>query len=143
MRGYNPSYIPGAGPELPLDRPEENHLNEEGKRRYQSIMGAAMYLAQICRYDILYTVNQLARVTSKPCKAHMGATKHMLRYLAGSTDLSITYKQGGFEFTAFYDANWGANPDTGKSTLPYIVMLFNGQISFKMVIQELTAQSTM
>ena len=79
MRGYNPAYISGVGPELTLDRPEENLLNEEGKRRYQIITGAAMYLAQVCRYDIIYTVNQLARAMSKPSKANMGAAKHLLR----------------------------------------------------------------
>ena len=45
MRGCNPAYIPGVGPELYLDQPEENPLNEEGKRRYQSTTGTAMYLA--------------------------------------------------------------------------------------------------
>ena len=116
MRGCNSVYTPGVGPELSLDQPEENLLNEEGKRRYQSITGAAMYLVQECRYDILYTINQLARATPKPSKAHMGAAKHLLRYLAGSTDFSITYKQGGFKLAAFSDANWGANSDNGKST---------------------------
>ena len=36
MRDYNPAYTPGVGPELSLDQPEENLLDEEGKRRYQS-----------------------------------------------------------------------------------------------------------
>ena len=79
MRGCNPAYTPGVGPELSLDQPEENLLDEEGKRRYQSITGAAIYLAQACRCDILYTVNQLARAMSKPSKAHMGVTKNILR----------------------------------------------------------------
>ena len=42
-----------------------------------------MYLAQVIRYDILYTVNQLARSISKLAKAHMGEAKHLLRYLLG------------------------------------------------------------
>ena len=45
MWGCNPAYTPGMGTELSLDQPEENLLNEEGKRRYQSITGAAMNLA--------------------------------------------------------------------------------------------------
>ena len=101
MQGRNPAYTPGVGPELSLDQPEENLLNEEGKRRYQSITGAAVYIAQVCRYDILYTVNQLARAMSKPSKAHMGVPKHLLRYLVGSIDFSITYKQGGFNSRPF------------------------------------------
>ena len=87
-------------------------------------------------------VNQLARVMSKPAKTHMGAAKHLLRYLVGSTDFSITYKQGGFRLVAFTDPNWGNNPDKGRSTSSYIVMLPNAPISFKVGLQGLTAQST-
>ena len=101
-----------------------------------------MYLAQVCRYDILYTVNHLARSMSKPSEAHMRAAKHLLRYLTGSTDFSITYKQGGFKLTAFSDANWGANPDSEKS-ISNIIILSNGPISFKVGIQGLTAQPTL
>ena len=96
MRGCHPAYTPGVGPELSLDQPEENLLNEDGEQRYESIMGSSMYLTQVCRYDILYSVSQWARAMSKPSKAHMGAAKHLLRYLVGSTNFSITYKQGGF-----------------------------------------------
>ena len=90
-----------------------------------------MYLAQVSRYDILYAVNQLARVMSEPSKANMGAAKHVLRYLAGSVNFSITYKRGGFKPTTYTDAEWGGNPDNGESTSSYIVMLANGPISFK------------
>ena len=51
-----------------------------------------MYLVQVTRYDILHAVNQLARAMSKPAKAYMGAVKHLPRYMAGFTDVSITYK---------------------------------------------------
>ena len=94
IRGCNPASTPGVGPDLSLDQPKETLLNEEGKRRLQSITGAAMYLAQVCRYDILYTIKQLARAMSTPSKANMEAATHLLRYLVGSTDFSITYKQG-------------------------------------------------
>ena len=49
-----------------------------------------MYLAQVTRCDILYVVNQLARIMFRPVKVHNEAAKHLLRYLAGSTDFSIT-----------------------------------------------------
>ena len=94
-----------------------------------------MYLAQVCRYDILCTVNQLARVMSKPSQAHMGAAKHLLRYLAGSTDLSITYKQEAFKLAVFSDAICGGNPDNGKYTSSYVIMLSNDPISFEGGIQ--------
>ena len=101
-----------------------------------------MYLGQVTRYDILYAVNQLARTMSKPSKAHMAAAKHLLRYLAGTVDFAITYKQGGFKLTAFSDVSWGNNPDV-KSVSSYIVFFANAPVSFKVGLQGLTAPSTM
>ena len=77
---------------------------------------------------------------SEPSKAHMGAAKRVLRYLAGSVNFPIT---GAFKLTTYTDANWGGNPDSGKLTSSYIVMLTNDTISFKVGLQSLTAQSTM
>ena len=80
---------------------------------------------------------------SKPLKAHVEVTKHVLRYLAGSVNFPITYKRGGFKLTIYTDADWGGNSDNGKATSSYIVVLANGPISFKVGFQTLTAQSTM
>ncbi|CAM9119850.1 unnamed protein product [Ascophyllum nodosum] len=102
-----------------------------------------MYLAQVSRYEVLYAVNQLARIMSKTSKAHMGVAKHLLRYLAGSVSFPITYKRGGFKLTIYTDANWGGNPNNDKSTSSYIVMLAHGPISFKVGLQSLSAQSTL
>ena len=143
MGGFNPTYILGVGPELSLNQPEKKLLNEEEKRRYQVITGAMMHLAQVTRHDILYAVNQVMGAMSKPGKLHMGAAKHLLRYLAGSPDFFIIYKQGGFRLAAFSDPNWGNNPNNGRSTSSYIVMLATAPISFKAGLQGLTAQSTM
>ena len=44
MKDFNPAFTLGAGPDRSLNQPENNLLDEEGKRRYQSIVGAAMYL---------------------------------------------------------------------------------------------------
>ena len=91
MKGCNPAYTPGVGPELSLNHPEENLLDEEDKKRcYQFITAAAMYLGQVSRYDILFVVNQLVRAISKPSKDNMGAAKHLLCYLARSVNFSIT-----------------------------------------------------
>ena len=102
-----------------------------------------MYLAQVTRYDILFSVNHLARAMSKPSNAHMGAAKHVLRYLAGTISFDITYKKGFFSLTAFSDANWGNHPDNGKSMSSYIMMMSNGPVSLKVGLQGITAQSTM
>ena len=143
MKACDPVFTPETGRELSLYYPEHNLLDKEGKRRYQPIVGGTMYLAQVSRYDVPYAVNQLARRMPKPLKAHMGAAKHLLRYLTGSTDFFITYKQGRRKLAAFSDTNGGNIPDNGKSKSSYIGMLANGPISFKVGLQSLTAQSTM
>ena len=53
---------------------------------------------------------------SRPSKVHMGASKHLLRYLAGNTDFTLVYKKGMFKLTPFSDFNWGNNTDNGEST---------------------------
>ena len=143
MTSCNVAFTPGVGPEISLHQPADRLPDEQGKHWYQSTAGALMYLAQVSRYGILYAVNQLAGTMSEPPKAHMGAAKHVLRYLAGSVNFPITYKRGDFKLTTYTDANWEGSPDNGKSTSSYIVMLANGPISFKVGLQSLTAQSTM
>lgn len=129
MKGCNPAFTLGAGPKLSLNQPENILLGEESKRLCQSIVSAAMYLEQVSRYDILYAVNQLARGISKTSKAHGEAVKHMVCYLAGSADLSITYKQGRLKLAVFSEANRGnKTPDNGKSASSCTMMLANGPI---------------
>ena len=142
MASCSPAHTPGVGTELLLDQPEERLLSKQEKQRFQTITGSVMYLGHVTCYDILYAVNQLARAMSKPSKAHMAA-KHLLRYLAGTVDFSITYKKRGFKLTAFSDANWGNIPNNGKSIYSHIVFLSNAPVSSKVAMQGLTAQSTL
>eukprot|EP00903_Cladosiphon_okamuranus_P005795 g5742.t1 len=86
---------------------------------------------------------QLARPMAKPSKVHLAAAKQALRYLAGTTNFSITYKKGGFKLAAFSDSNWANNPDNGKSTSCYLMMLGNAPMSFKSGLQGPTAMSSM
>ena len=121
---------PGFGSEPSTKQPEETLLSKEETHSYQAITGSVMYLAQILRYDIMYSSGRLARAMSRPAKVHMGAVKHLLRYLAGTTDFTIVYKKGGFKLTAFSDSNWSNNPDNNKATSCYIMMLSRAPVSF-------------
>ena len=114
---------PGYGPELSNRQPEDTLLEEEETRRYQGIVGCFMYITQGLRYDVIYAAGP--RPMTKPSKVHLVAAKHALRYLAGTTDFHITYKKEGFKLAAFSDSNWANNPDNGKSTSCYLIMLAN------------------
>ena len=123
MGERKPVYTIGVGPELSINQGERNLLTNVDTQRYQSIVCSVMFLADVSRYDIFYSVNQLARAMSNPSKAHMGAAKRLLRYLAGSIDFDITYEKGGFKLTALSDANLGNNPANGTSTSSYVMMM--------------------
>ena len=106
MGNCNPTYTSGVGGELSLDQPEEKLLSKEEKQHFlQAITGSVMYPGQVTRYDILYFINQLARVMSKPSKAHMVPAHHLFFYLAGTTDFAITYRQRCFKLTTFSGTN--------------------------------------
>ena len=107
------AFTPDVGPDVSLNQPADRLLDGQGKQLYQSIAGALMYLTQVSRYDIIDAANQLTRAMPKSSKARMGATKLVLRYMAGSVNFPITYKRGGFKMTTYTDANWGKNSDNG------------------------------
>ena len=73
----------------------------------------------------------------------MGATKLVLRYLAGTINFDITYHKRSTTLTAFSEANWGNKPENGKSMSSYIMVMSNGQFSYKVGHEGITAQSTM
>ena len=143
MSECKPTNTPGYGQELSNQQPDKTLLDEEEKKRYQGIVGRQMYVSQVLRYDIMYAVGQLARPMAKPSKIHTVAAKHTFRYLAGTTDSSITYERGGFKLAVFSDSNWGHNPDNGKSTSCYLSMLCDAPIGFKSGLEGLTAISAM
>ena len=67
MADCRPVSTPGFRQELSTNQPEQALLNEEEAQRFQAITGSVMYLAQITRYDVMYSTCQLARAMSKPC----------------------------------------------------------------------------
>lgn len=103
------------GAELSLDQLEEKLLDKEGKQGFQALTGSALCLGKVTCYDITYTVNRLVKAMSKPSKAYMTAAEHLFHYLAGTKDFANSYKQRRFKLAVFSGANWGNDPNIGKS----------------------------
>ena len=123
-------------------QPEDKLLGAEATKLYQSITGSLLCLAQCTGYDLCYAVNQLTRACSKPAEIHMTAANYALRYLRGTTDLSIVCNRGQFRMVSYTGALFGANPNNRKSTTGYLVFLGGGFIRLGSKTQSLTAQST-
>ena len=112
---------------------------------YLSAVGALMYLATTTRPDIAYTVGVLARFNCNPGWVHWLAVKHLLRYIKGTIDYSITYSPDPSQpetFITFSDADHGGCKDTGRSTGGYVVKMGTGAVSWSSKLQNVIALST-
>ena len=58
--------------------------------QYSRIIGSLMYLTNT-RPDICFAVNTLSQYLVQPRWVHLIATKHVMRYLKGTTDLRLYY----------------------------------------------------
>jgi hypothetical protein len=106
----------------------------------------SLFLANSTRPDIAFTVNRLASYTANPSLQHFAAVKRILRYLAGTVDLGITYSKNSNNITdnsfyGFADAAF-ANHDDHKSTSGYVFLASGGAITWKSKKQTTIALSS-
>ena len=73
------------------DCPPLDERDPEVVRNYQQCIGACIYLTAFIRLDCCFAVNQMARFMSNPGPSHVAAARRVLRYLAGTRSLGITY----------------------------------------------------
>jgi hypothetical protein len=75
-----------------------------------------MYLVKM-RPDICYAVNPLSQAMVNPTKLFWKAGKHVLRYLKGTYEYGLWYRQTDeVNLHGFTDADWVGNPTNKKST---------------------------
>ena len=66
---------------------------------YASVVGSLMYAMVCTRPDIAQAVRVVSRYMSKPEKEHRRAVKLILRYLKGSSDMTLCYDARTFVCT--------------------------------------------
>ena len=76
-------------------QPATSQAEPNNQTEYQSTIGSLMYLGVSTRPDIAFAVNKLAWFNTKPQQEHWTALKRILRYLKGTTNVGILYKQDG------------------------------------------------
>jgi transposase InsO family protein len=152
MASCNPSPTPlPPGTELkrPLkdDDASDSLLEADKARNYREIVGGLLYLVTCTRPDLAVATNQLARHMSAPCKSHMAAAKHVLRYLRGTDSLGLVFRRATDAsqrnvLQAYADASWLSVPVTHRSVSGY-AFLFNGAaVSWKCKVQSTIATSS-
>lgn len=114
---------------------------------YRQVVGSLMYLCTGTRPDLAYAVGSLARFMSNPSEHHLVAAKRVLRYLAGTQTLGLTYAYSGSDqalnvLTGFSDADFAENVENRKSTTGLCFMLNGAAISWASKRQSTVASST-
>ena len=72
---------------------------------YCQLVGSLMYLVNT-QPDFCFAVNQLSQAMVQPTKLFWKATKHVLRYLRGTTHYGLWYRRTeGVKVQGFMDAD--------------------------------------
>eukprot|EP00253_Pinus_taeda_P001835 PITA_01835 len=83
---------------------------------YRQLIGSLMYLVNT-RPDICFAVNTMSQFMCELRKVHWVAAKHILRYLQGSVDYGLDYRQGdGVRLVGYTDSDWAGCASDRKRT---------------------------
>jgi hypothetical protein len=81
------------------------------------------------RPDIAYVVSLLSRYLKNPTEEHITGVKRVLRYLKGTEDYVLMFEGQLKNLSGYCDTDWGADPETRRSTMGYVFHLGSGAIS--------------
>jgi hypothetical protein len=125
---------------------------------FQEMVGTLMYAAISCRLDIAHAVHALASDMQAPTGRSMLAARRVLRYLAGTKDIGLTFgslASGNREpsdtrgrnstlvdVCAFADADWANSKKDRKSITGWVAKLNGDPISWASKKQRVVALST-
>lgn len=111
---------------------------------FPALAGSILYAATITRPDIAYAASLLCRFIGKWSLDHWKGAKHLLRYLRGTSDLSLVFDAtaGKRALLGWADADWGGCLDTRRSTTGYVFSTYGGVVSWKSRRQPTVALST-
>jgi hypothetical protein len=124
----------------PTDEAERERLANIGltKEYYMTIVMSFAYLVIMTRHDMLYIQGKTAKFCANPGQEHFNALKHQLRYLKGTMDYGVEFRwqesdaeppDGPIRLEAWSDSSYGDDPDTGKTTLGFLIKANGATIS--------------
>lgn len=110
---------------------------------FQRLTGKLNWLVRGTRADIAYTTRCLSQIAANPTVRHRGGAMYLLRYLANTTEYSITYLRGStLSYPEGYaDADF-ATDQSRKSVSGYVFLLAGGPISWSSKLQRSVTTST-
>ncbi|KAL5725484.1 hypothetical protein ACHQM5_008624 [Ranunculus cassubicifolius] len=109
---------------------------------YASTVGSLMYAMVCTRPDIAYAVGVVSRFLANPGKEHWEGVKWILRYLKGTSNMSICFGGDRPTLEGYTDADMAGDIDSMKSTSGYLFTFAGGAVSWQAKLQKCVALST-
>ena len=104
-------------------------VEEMSEKPYRQALGALQYAAINTRPDIQYAVNQLARYSINPGRAHWNGVKQIFQYLKGTIDYKLILGRSYDEtFVGYSDAD-DMSTEGHRAILGYAFFLHESAIS--------------
>jgi hypothetical protein len=119
---------------------------------YRAIVGSIQYLATSTRPDLAHAISTLSRKLANTDEDDVRRLKRVLRYLAGTRTLGLTYS--GLTVTVhdrqfkpddlliFSDSDWGGEYSTGKSQTGFVIKLAGAAVGWVSQKQDTVAHSS-
>ena len=131
-----------VNPSLKLTKAKDDSTYIDGEL-YQSAVGKLIYPSTRMRPDIAFAVSNVAKFTVKPTEQQWRAMKHIIRYLAGTTNFGLLFTRNeSTECTGYSDADWAGDIDDRKSTSGYLYLMSGAPVSWRSKKQSCITLST-
>ncbi|MCI11569.1 hypothetical protein A2U01_0032670, partial [Trifolium medium] len=101
-------------PQLQLHKTSGEPLSDPTP--YRRLIGRLLYLTHL-RPEISYAVSKLSQFLDAPTTDHMMAGIHVLKFLKSNPGQGLFFSSSSsLDLKGFSDSDWGACPDTRRST---------------------------
>ena len=109
---------------------------------YRQVIGD-LQLLRMTRPDISFVVNKLSRFMHTVFEHHLGAVKHLLRYLNDTRSLGIRILVDTPQtLHGFSYADWAGNPNDHTSTSAFLISIVPNPISWSSIRQRIIDRSS-
>ncbi|KAH9727082.1 Integrase catalytic domain-containing protein [Citrus sinensis] len=120
----------------------EVERKEMSRVPYALAVGSLMF-AMICtRPDIAQAVGAVSRYMANPGGEHWIGVKRILRYIKGTSDVTLCYEGSEFTVKGYVDSDFAGDLDKRKSTTGYVFTLAGSAVSWVSKLQTVVALST-
>lgn len=110
---------------------------------FKQVIGSLMYLTAT-QPDLMFGVSLMSMFMANPKESHWAAIKRLLRYLKGTMEHGIFYKNEGRKTSliSYFDSNYAGDLDDRKNTSGLVFMIGSGVVSWVSKKQPVVSLST-